>query len=93
MSVPENHPPSPSSVNGCSLAWAAPAPRGRPSWSGTLRISLVALPVKAYPAVSSSHGVPACHLLHAECGQRIRYHKHCPRHGTVPAEAIVRGYA
>jgi DNA end-binding protein Ku len=57
-----------------------------------LRISLVALPVKAYPAVSSSHGVPACHLLHAACGQRIAYHKHCPRHGAVPAEAIVRGY-
>jgi DNA end-binding protein Ku len=31
-------------------------------------------------------------LLHAGCGQRIGYHKHCPRHGPVPAEAIVKGY-
>jgi DNA end-binding protein Ku len=57
-----------------------------------LRLSLVAVPVKAYAAVSSSSGLPACHLLHAACGQRIAYHKHCPGHGPVPAEAIVRGY-
>jgi DNA end-binding protein Ku len=57
-----------------------------------MRLSLVAVPVKAYPAVSSSSSVPPCHLLHAECGQRIAYHKHCPRHGAVSAEAIVRGY-
>ena len=70
----------------------APASRGRSSWSGLLRISLVAVPVKAYPAVSSNATVPHIHLLHAGCGQRIGYQKHCPRHGTVPAEAIVRGY-
>ena len=29
------------------------APRGRASWSGLLRLSLVAVPIKAYPAVSS----------------------------------------
>jgi DNA end-binding protein Ku len=52
----------------------------------------VAVPVKAYAAVSSSSCLPPCHLLHAECGQRIAYHKHCPRHGAVSAEAIVRGY-
>jgi DNA end-binding protein Ku len=57
-----------------------------------LRISLVAVPVKAYAAVSSSSAVPPCHLLHAACGQRIAYHKHCPRHGAVSAEVIVRGY-
>src|SRR5262249_33516782 len=92
MSVPANHPPPTQSLNGCSLEWAAPAPRGRPSWSGLLRLSLVVVPVKAYAAVSSSRAPPPCHLLHAECGQRIAYHKHCSRHGAVPAEAIVRGY-
>jgi DNA end-binding protein Ku len=50
------------------------------------------VPVKAYPAVSSTASTPHFHLLHAGCGQRIGYHKHCPRHGTVPAEAIERGY-
>jgi DNA end-binding protein Ku len=31
-------------------------------------------------------------LLHAGCGQRIQYRKHCSRHGTVEGDAIVRGY-
>ena len=70
---------------------AAPAFRGRASWSGLLRFSLVAVPVKAYPAVSTTEEV---HLnqLHRDCGQRIRYEKHCPTHGKVEADAIVRGY-
>jgi DNA end-binding protein Ku len=70
----------------------AAASRGRSSWSGLLRVSLVAVPVKAYPAVSTTASTPHFHLLHAGCGQRIGYQKHCPRHGTVPAEAIERGY-
>jgi DNA end-binding protein Ku len=51
----------------------------------------VAVPVKAYPAVRSAAAAPF-HFLHVDCGQRIRYQKHCPQHGPVPAEAIVRGY-
>jgi DNA end-binding protein Ku len=70
----------------------ARASRGRSSWSGLLRISLVAVPVKAYPAVCSTSSSPHFHLLHAGCGQRIGYQKHCPCHGAVEAEAIVRGY-
>jgi DNA end-binding protein Ku len=31
-------------------------------------------------------------LLHASCGQRIRYAKNCPQHGSVESDAIVRGY-
>jgi DNA end-binding protein Ku len=74
-----------------ALAASAPAPRGRPSWSGLLRLSLVSVPVKAYPAVSTS-SVTLFHQLHADCGQRIRYEKRCPHHGLVEAAAIVRGY-
>jgi len=70
----------------------AAASRGRSSWSGLLRVSLVAVPVKAYPAVSSTSASPHFHLLHAGCGRRIGYQKHCPRHGPVEADAIVRGY-
>jgi uncharacterized protein (TIGR03067 family) len=51
----------------------------------------VSVPVKAYAAVRSAPPSPF-HFLHADCGQRIRYEKHCPQHGVVPAEAIVRGY-
>lgn len=70
---------------------AAPGPRGRASWSGLLRLSLVAVPVKAYPAVSTSDAVHF-NQLHADCGQRISYQKCCAQHGPVEAEAIVRGY-
>jgi len=70
----------------------APACRGRSSWSGLLRISLVAVPVKAYAAVSSTSSSSRCHMLHAGCGQRIGYQKHCPRHGAVESAGIVRGY-
>jgi DNA end-binding protein Ku len=84
-----SHPDEP--VVAASAA-TAPAPRGRPSWSGLLRLSLVSVPVKAYPAVSTSSVTPL-HQLHADCGQRIRYEKRCPQHGPVDAAAIVRGYA
>src|SRR6266852_6575706 len=69
----------------------AATPRGRASWSGLLRLSLVAVPIKAYPATTTSSETH-CHQLHADCGQRIRYEKHCPRHGKVEAGAIVSGY-
>jgi DNA end-binding protein Ku len=67
------------------------APYGRPSWSGLLQFSLVGIPLKAFPAVRS-RDVPSAHLLHADCGHRLRYAKQCPVHGTVDAAAIVRGY-
>jgi DNA end-binding protein Ku len=66
-------------------------PPTRPSWSGLLRISLVGVPVKAFAAVSTA-SASHFHMLHADCGQRLQYQKHCPQHGVVSAEAIVRGY-
>ena len=83
--------PATASENGHVANAPVPPPRGRPSWSGLLRISLVSVPVQAYPALNRA---AACHFhfLHAACGQRINYQKHCPQHGAVPAEAIVRGY-
>jgi DNA end-binding protein Ku len=56
-----------------------------------LQLSLVTIPLKAYAAVRT-RDVPTAHLLHADCGQRLRYAKHCPRHGPVDAAAVVRGY-
>ena len=93
MSASTNHGllPTTASQSGPGAGARAPAPPSRPSWSGLLRISLVSVPVKAYPAVRSATASP-CHFLHADCGQRIRYLKHCPQHGAVPADAIVRGY-
>jgi DNA end-binding protein Ku len=56
-----------------------------------LHIGLLAMPIKAYPALVCAPQLPA-HLLHAGCGQRLRYEKCCPRHGKLDAAAIVRGY-
>ena len=81
-------PPQP--TTNTSMSSASP-PRGRPTWSGLLRLSLVALPVKAYPAVAGKT-VSHFHLLHAGCGQRLQYQKRCPKHGPVPSDAIVKGY-
>lgn len=64
-------------------------PSNRPTWSGLLQISLVGIPLKAYPAVRA-RDVPTRHQRHAGCGQRIRYVKQCPTHGPVDGEAIVR---
>jgi len=87
-----NHLPLPSAT----AAADAPAPWStagvRPTWSGLLRFSLVAIPIRAYPAARST-SASRFHFLHANCGQRIAYHKHCPSHGRVEADAIVRGYA
>jgi len=70
---------------------AAPAARARASWSGLLRLSLVTVPIKAYPVIASGEEI---HLnqLHAGCGQRIRYEKTCPVHGKVEAAAISKAY-
>ena len=65
--------------------------RGRASWTGILQFSLVAVPVKAYPAISSTDSI-SFNQLHAPCKQRIRYEKHCPIHGKVEAAEIVKGY-
>ena len=65
--------------------------RGRASWTGLLQVSLVAVPVKAYPATSTTDTIHF-NQLHANCGQRIRYEKHCPIHGKVEAAEIVKGY-
>jgi DNA end-binding protein Ku len=81
----------PTSAPAMALAGSA-STRGRASWSGVLRLSLVAVPIKAYPAASTSQQVHF-NQLHAGCGQRIRYEKHCPSHGKVEVGAIVSGYA
>ncbi len=80
------------SKHSCEAVTDAPAaPSARASWSGLLRLSLVAVPIKAYPAVATSESV---HLnqLHRDCGQRIGYQKHCPVHGRVEADEIVKAY-
>ena len=64
---------------------------GRPVWAGHIRLSLVSLPVKLYPATSSSARL-SFNQIHAPSGKRVRYEKVVPGIGPVDAEDIVRGF-
>jgi DNA end-binding protein Ku len=63
-------------------------------WSGNLRLSLVLIPVKLCPAVSTEE-VISFRMIHAPSGRPIRYVKGVPtEHGfdEVSDEEIVKGY-
>ncbi len=64
----------------------------RPSWSGSIRLSLVNVPVKGYTALEAEKERISLNQLHEECHSRIRYKKTCPIHGEVPNDEIVMGY-
>ena len=63
-----------------------------PSFSGSVRLSLVSFAVKGYQALESETAAPALNQLHEECLSRIRYKKTCEIHGEVPNDEIVLGY-
>ena len=49
----------------------------RPTWKGYLKISLVNIPVRVFPATDSAATV-SFNQLHRECGSRIQQKKWCP---------------
>lgn len=59
----------------------------RPIWTGTLRLSLVSVPVVLVPATQSSADL-ALHQIHGPSGKRIKYDKVAPGIGSVAAEDI-----
>lgn len=64
----------------------------RPTWRGFLKVSLVTVPVRVFPATDSAATV-SFNQLHAECQTRIQQRKWCPtcdRH--VDKSEIVKGY-
>src|SRR3990170_823939 len=63
----------------------------RAFWTGHLRLSLVTIPVRLYPATSSERRIEL-HQIHEPSGQRIRYQKVAPGVGPVEAEEITKGY-
>jgi DNA end-binding protein Ku len=56
-----------------------------------LRLSLVNIPVKLYPATTSERAI-AFHQIHQPSGKRIRYQKIAPGVGPVENEEITKGY-
>ena len=64
----------------------------RPTWKGYLKVSLVTIPVKVFPATESAATI-AFNQLHAECQTRIQMKKWCPTcDREVPLSEIVKGY-
>jgi DNA end-binding protein Ku len=59
--------------------------------SATLTFGLVTIPVRFYTATSSQS--PHSHLIHEQCGSRIKQQLFCPRCGrVVERNELVRGY-
>src|SRR5260221_9863072 len=64
----------------------------RATWKGFLKISLVNIPIKVFPATESS-GTIAFNQLHGECRTRIQQKRWCPQcNREVPHSEIVKGY-
>ena len=64
----------------------------RATWKGFLKISLVNIPVKVFPATESAATI-AFNQLHAECQTRIQQKRWCPHcEREVPHSEVVKGY-
>jgi DNA end-binding protein Ku len=64
----------------------------RPTWKGYLKISLVNIPVKVYPATDSGATL-SFNQLHGECQTRIQQKRWCPQcQREVPNTDIVKGF-
>jgi DNA end-binding protein Ku len=64
----------------------------RATWKGYLKISLVNIPIKVFPATESSGSI-SFNQLHAECQTRIQQKKWCPHCSReVPNSEIVKGF-
>ena len=65
-----------------------------PVWSGNLRLSLVLVPVRLFPA-TSTEGTIAFRMIHEPSGQPIKYLKGIETEQgfeEVPEEEIIKGY-
>jgi len=63
----------------------------RAFWTGNLRLSLVNIPVRLYPATSIERKIEL-HQIHEPSGKRIRYQKVAPGVGPVENEEITKGF-
>jgi len=64
----------------------------RPTWKGYLKVSLVNIPVKVYPATESSATI-SFNQLHGECQTKINQKKWCPKcEREITSSEVVKGY-
>jgi DNA end-binding protein Ku len=64
----------------------------RPTWKGFLKISLVNIPVRVFPATDSAATI-SFNQLHAVCQTRIQQKRWCPScEREVPMSEVAKGY-
>jgi DNA end-binding protein Ku len=64
----------------------------RPTWKGYLKVSLVTIPVKVFPATESAATL-SFNQLHAECQTRIQQKRWCPKcEREVSNTELAKGY-
>ena len=64
----------------------------RPTWKGYLKISLVNIPVRVFPATDAAATI-SFNQLHKECRTRIQQKRWCPTcEAEVPNTDLVKGY-
>lgn len=64
----------------------------RPTWKGYLKISLVNIPIRVFPATDAAATV-SFNQLHRECRTRIQQKRWCPTcQAEVPNTDLVKGY-
>jgi DNA end-binding protein Ku len=64
----------------------------RPTWKGFLKISLVNIPIKVFPA-TEARATLSFNQLHGVCQTRIQQKRWCPHcNCEVPLSEIVKGY-
>lgn len=63
----------------------------RAFWTGNLRLSLVVLPVRLYPATGSARKI-GFHKIYEPTGERVHYQDVTESEGPVDKDKIVKGY-
>src|SRR4030095_12860183 len=64
----------------------------RPTWKGSLKRSLISIPIRAFPATSSTADV-SFRQLHRKCHTPIQLKKWCPHcEKEVDKDDVVKGY-
>jgi DNA end-binding protein Ku len=83
-------------IAGLASGWfhttGAHAMAARPTWKGFLKISLVNIPVRVFPATDAAATI-SFNQLHAECQTRIQQKRWCPKcEREIPISEIAKGY-
>jgi DNA end-binding protein Ku len=61
--------------------------------TATISFGLVTIPVKLFPATQAQAAGVSFHMLHKECGSRLKQQYICPRDEVVvPRDDIIKGY-